>query len=47
MARLRYGPDDMVHGVVYMARPVSRYGPAIMDQVRDKGYVYVSCNLSS
>ena len=51
MARLRYGPDDMVHGVVYMAhglvymaRPVSQYGPAILDQVRDKGYVYVSCN---
>ena len=29
MAHLRYGPDDMAHGAVYMAQPVSRYGPAI------------------
>ena len=32
MAHLRYGPDDMAHGAVYMAQPVGRYGPAIMDQ---------------
>ena len=32
MAHLRYGPDDMAHGAVYMTQPVGRYGPAIMDQ---------------